>query len=58
MHQDTGVDTLSLLLKQLAMTTATAIKQSCKDKDDILYVQHCFFKQVEKHLSSSSNEES
>lgn len=58
LHQNKGVDALPFLLKQLAMKTATAIKQSCKDKDDILYVQQCFFEQVKKHLSSFSNEES
>ena len=51
-------DELPLLLQQLAMTTATAIQQSCNDDNDILHTQKCFLDEVKKHLYTSPKKES
>ena len=57
-HNDTELNVLSLLLCQLAMTTATAIKQTCDDEHHIQHMQEFFFEEVKKYLHPSADKDS
>ena len=42
---------LSTLLNQLAITTAIAIKEACKDKNNVQETHECFYNEVKKYLA-------
>ena len=57
-HNDTELNVLPLLLRQLAMTTTTAIKQTRDDEHHIQHMQECFFEEVRKCLHPSADKDS